>query len=348
MNGSFEYTTTLEYRLKAANAQIRAFKSGEIYVRMQEEYLKELRSLEREIRKLKDELSRAHSETVSVRSQWFEIFEELQKECERKLSALRKELERMEKRAIKAEGQRDAALDKVTQQRQKIYGLETALEEEKGRNLKLRAQINRDYENSSIPSSKTLRRKKISNGRERSGRKPGAQPGHPGHGRKKQIPTTEPVLLLPPQEVLEDPDFKKTQRDDLFSMETGLLRQKGRVHFHLGKCINEEFTELAEAGRAEVLHKACKAIDRSIHGGYHLYPINYIAYDELYGTSHYDVNYTQADVDAFNEYIDGQLSKVDVTDVTYEERAFMRTSMLQMYANPLKNKLAALDSSQTL
>lgn len=48
---------------------------------MQEEYRKELRSLEWEIRKLKDELSRAHSETVSVRNQWFEIFEELQKEC---------------------------------------------------------------------------------------------------------------------------------------------------------------------------------------------------------------------------------------------------------------------------
>lgn len=168
MNASFEYTTTLEYRLKAANAQICAFKSGEIYVRMQEEYLKELRSLEREIRKLKDELSRARSETVSVRNQWFEIFEELQKECERKLSALRKELERMERRSIKAERQRDAALDKVTRQRHKIYGLEMALEEEKGRNLKLRAQINRDYENSSIPSSKTLRRKKVSNGREKA------------------------------------------------------------------------------------------------------------------------------------------------------------------------------------
>ena len=212
MNASFEYTTTLEYRLKAANAQICAFKSGEIYVRMQEEYLKELRSLEREIRKLKDELSRARSETVSVRNQWFEIFEELQKECERKLSALRKELERMERRSIKAERQRDAALDKVTRQRHKIYGLEMALEEEKGRNLKLRAQINRDYENSSIPSSKTLRRKKISNGREKSGRKPGAQPGHPGHGRKKQIPATDPVLLPPPREVLEDPDFKKTSK----------------------------------------------------------------------------------------------------------------------------------------
>lgn len=212
MNRSFEYITTLEYSLKAANAQILAFKSGEKYIRMQEEYLKELRSLEQKIRKLEDELSRAHSETVSVRNQWFEVFEDLQKECARKLSALRKELERMEKRAIKAEKQRDDALDKVTRQRHKIYALETALEEEKGRNLKLRAQLNRDYENSSIPSSKTLHHKKISNSREKSGRKPGAQPGHPGHGRKKQIPTTEPVLLPPPLEALEDPDFKKTSK----------------------------------------------------------------------------------------------------------------------------------------
>ena len=212
MDRSFEYITTLEYRLKAANAQILAFKSGEKYIRMQEDYLKERRSQEQKIRKLEDELSRARRETVSVRNQWFEISEDLQKECDQKLSALRKKLEQMEKRAIKAERQRDDALDKVTQQRHKIYALETALEEEKGRNLKLRAQINRDHENSSLPSSKTLHHKKISNSREKSGRKPGAQPGHPGHGRKKQVPTTEPVLLPPPREVLEDPDFKKTSK----------------------------------------------------------------------------------------------------------------------------------------
>ena len=125
---------------------------------------------------------------------------------------MQKESAQMEKRAIKAERQRDAALDKVTQQRQKSYELETALEEEKGKNLKLRAQINRDYENSSIPSSKTIRHKKMSNGREKNGRKPCAQPGHPGHGRKKQIPTTEPILLPSPREALEDPDFKKTSK----------------------------------------------------------------------------------------------------------------------------------------
>lgn len=76
----------------------------------------------------------------------------------------------------------------------------------------MRAQINRDYENSSIPSSKALNRKKISNSREKSGRKPGGQPGHKGHGRKKQELTAEPVLLAPPPEVLEDPNFKKTSK----------------------------------------------------------------------------------------------------------------------------------------
>ena len=212
MNRSFEYITTLEYRLKAANAQIQAFKSGEKYIRLQQEYLRELRSLEQKIRELEDELSRAHSETVSVRNQWFEIFEELQKESDRKLAALLKELKQMEKRAIKAERQRDAALDKVTQQRHKIYALETELEDEKGRNLKLRAQLNHDYENSSLPSSKSIRHKKISNSREKTGKKPGGQPGHKGHCRKKQIPTATPVLLPPPQKVLDNPDFKKTSK----------------------------------------------------------------------------------------------------------------------------------------
>ena len=37
---------------------------------------------------------------------------------------------------------------------------------------KLTAQINRNYENSSIPSSKSIARKKISNSREKTGRKP--------------------------------------------------------------------------------------------------------------------------------------------------------------------------------
>ena len=60
----------------------------------------------------------------------------------------------MEKRALKAEKQRDDALDKVKELQHQFYETAVRLEEEQGKNLKLRAQINRDYENSSIPSSK--------------------------------------------------------------------------------------------------------------------------------------------------------------------------------------------------
>lgn len=45
----------------------------------------------------------------------------------------------------------------------------------------------------------------------------------------------------------------------------------------------------------------------------------------------------------FDAYINGQLDKVDaeIADITAEERTFMRVKMLEMYANPLKNKLVA-------
>ena len=95
------------------------------------------------------------------------------------------ELKKMEKRALDAEKQRDDALDKAKEIRLQYYETAAELEEERGKNVKLRAQINRDYENSSIPSSKSIKRKKIANSREKTGRKPGGQPGHPGHRKKK-------------------------------------------------------------------------------------------------------------------------------------------------------------------
>lgn len=138
-----------------------------------------------------------------------------------------------------------------------------------------------------------------------------------------------------------DPKFKKSQRDDLFSMETGLLRHKGRVHFHLGKCINSGLEASEAEGRAQVVHEACTLIDRSIHCGYYIYPCNYIAHDEVTGTQTYADKYTEADVKAFDAYIDTQLAKVDVNDISDDERIFMRQMMLTMYANPLKNQLNA-------
>ena len=164
------------------------------------------------ILELQKEAADAHKETIRVRNYWFQVLEDMLLEFEKMQKKTKQELQEMEKRALKAEKQRDDALDKVKELQHQFYETAVRLEEEQGKNLKLRAQINRDYENSSIPSSKTLRKKKITNSREKTGRKPGGQPGHKGHCRKKQEPTRPAVLLSPPEIVLEDNSFKKTSK----------------------------------------------------------------------------------------------------------------------------------------
>ncbi|MDE7375886.1 MAG: acyltransferase [Muribaculaceae bacterium] len=140
-----------------------------------------------------------------------------------------------------------------------------------------------------------------------------------------------------------DPQFKKDKRDDLLSMETGLLKHKGRVMFRVGRCINEALSKFASDNRQEIIREACRLIDNEIHGGYEIYQCNYIAYDELNGVSEFSDKYTPDDVAKFDAYLDGQLDKAngEISDVTAEERDYMRRMMLTMYANPLKNKLAA-------
>ena len=91
----------------------------------------------------------------------------------------------------------------------------------------------------------------------------------------------------------------------------------------------------------------CNVLDRAIHSGYRIFPCNYIAFDKVHHTDEYAAQYTQADVEAFEEYIEKQLDKVEVENITPEEHAFMRETMLSMYANPLKNQRAALDGSFT-
>ena len=53
---------------------------------------------------------------------------------------------------MKAEAQRDGAYDKITEMRREKYQLAAELEEEKGKNQKLIAQISKDFENSFLSS----------------------------------------------------------------------------------------------------------------------------------------------------------------------------------------------------
>ena len=212
MRISFELVTALQYELRAAQRQLASFQSGQTFVTMKKEHEQERRRLERQIRFLQEELHSLRLEQLNVRQQWFESTDDMQAEYERQIRTLQAENVRLYERSIKAEAQRDAAYDKITEMRREKYQLAAELEEEKGKNQKLIAQISKDFENSSLPSSaQTIRKKKIPNNREATGRKPGGQPGHPGHGRKKQTPT-QIVLLQPSQEILDDPDFRKTNK----------------------------------------------------------------------------------------------------------------------------------------
>ena len=209
MPDAYDYIT-LMCRLKATQARNKELESGERYIQLKEFHQKECRVYKHKIRKLESAIADAHKEAIHVRNYWFQVLEDMLLEFESMQKKTAQKLQEMEKRALVAEKQRDDALDKVKELRLQFYKTTARLEEEQGKNLKLRAQINRDYENSSIPSSKTIKRKKITNSREKSGRKPGGQPGHKGHSRKKQEPTHPIILLPPPEEVSEDCAFKKT------------------------------------------------------------------------------------------------------------------------------------------
>ncbi len=139
-----------------------------------------------------------------------------------------------------------------------------------------------------------------------------------------------------------DPDFKKSQHDDLFSMETGLMGYKGRVHIAFSSCISSLIESIsADTDKQEVYRRVCHSIDCGIHGGYKIFPINYVSYDRAFDSDMYSDRYSSEEAAKVTAYIEGQLDKIDVPDITVQERNFMRTYMYTMYANPLRNKLIA-------
>lgn len=140
-----------------------------------------------------------------------------------------------------------------------------------------------------------------------------------------------------------NPDFKKSQRDDLFSMETGLLQFKGRVHFQLTPRLNTKIDQIGDFPETNIAARYVGClIDQAIHRSYEIFPINYVAFDMLNNTRRFAGKYTESERAETIDYFNKQLSKVDLADVTEEEHEFMMQMMLTMYANPLKNKLKTL------
>ena len=140
------------------------------------------------------------------------------------------------------------------------------------------------------------------------------------------------------QQKRDNPSFKKSKQDDLDNMKTGIFGYKGRVHYCCSAPANTWIDELASLPRNEFFAELSQRMDREIHRGYRLFPCNYIAADLLDGGRQYAEHYTEADVARFEKYLQGQLEKIRLPQ---KDEPFLRERMLTMYANPVRNKLAA-------
>ena len=141
------------------------------------------------------------------------------------------------------------------------------------------------------------------------------------------------------QQKRDNPSFKKSRQDDLDNMKTGIFGYKGRVVYRAAAPINTWLDELADLPKTEYYKAVAERMDKEIHRGYELFPCNYIALDELNARQEYAEKYTAADKQRFEQYLAGQLAKIQLDN---KDEVFLRERILTMYANPVRNKLAAL------
>lgn len=140
------------------------------------------------------------------------------------------------------------------------------------------------------------------------------------------------------QQKRDNPNFVKSKRDDLLNMETGILYNKGRVHFTICSPINPQLSLLDKnTDKNELYSLVAAIIDKEIYKHYRFYPCNYVAYDMLTNTNRFGSNYGLKDKKQFEAYLQGQLDKIILPS---KDEAFLRNKILEMYTNPLKNHLA--------
>jgi len=145
------------------------------------------------------------------------------------------------------------------------------------------------------------------------------------------------------QQKRDNPEHTKTQADDSINMLTGLLGWKGEIRYVVNGDINAELSKIAEniKEKNQQIEAAAQAIDRKIHANYTIFLCNEIALDMLGLDIPFKRNYKDADKKAFQIYLQGQIDKIDLPN---KDEDFLRTKILEMYANPVINYLKSYGS----
>ncbi|TAJ14235.1 glycerol acyltransferase [Marinilabiliaceae bacterium JC017] len=129
----------------------------------------------------------------------------------------------------------------------------------------------------------------------------------------------------------DNPDYHKTQSDDLKHMGAGLNGRKGRVHFAFGTPLKKELQPLNDIPKNDQFQALAELIDDQIHNNYKLWPGNFVSHDIIANDNHFAHKYTAEEKDTFLAYINEHLSRIE------GDRDFLYHSLMEMYANPVKN-----------
>lgn len=133
----------------------------------------------------------------------------------------------------------------------------------------------------------------------------------------------------------DNPEYKKSAQDDILSMQTGIMGYKGRIHYHCAECIDSFLESLdSELSKNDFYAVVAQHIDQQIHANYRLFANNYIALDLLENNNQYSNYYTHEEKQTFEDYITGQLNKIQIEN---KDEAYLRERILTMYANPAIN-----------
>lgn len=123
----------------------------------------------------------------------------------------------------------------------------------------------------------------------------------------------------------DNPNWRKSRKDDLVSMKEGINGYKGKIVYRLTPSINHEIDqalvehpEMLTWSRNEQIQFVCQLIDQHIHAGYEMYERG----------------------EEFDHYIQQQLNKIHLSN---KDNDFLLEKLYEMYHNPVKNYHAVHD-----
>ena len=147
----------------------------------------------------------------------------------------------------------------------------------------------------------------------------------------------EPCDIMKARELLisRTQKYVKGPKEDLISIMTGIQQQNGNIHLNIGEPLTHDEIQEASCCTKNDRYQAIRhAVDIRVIEGYKLWKTNYIGYDMANHSYKYSHLYSPADVEAFTEYVEQQLDKVEKS----LNRSDLRDILLRIYGNPVACK----------